>query len=103
MQAEALRQVRQSRALGEGRLGGVREAGQVQDGGQGRVPLPCLSRAPSCQSARRMEEAWASFQEQSGVLQVPPSPPPTPPRPPLRPFPGAAAACSPALPKSSRV
>ncbi|KAB0362818.1 hypothetical protein FD754_006974 [Muntiacus muntjak] len=24
------------------------------------------------QSARRMEEAWASFQEQSGVLQVPP-------------------------------
>nr|XP_030692274.1 LOW QUALITY PROTEIN: transmembrane protein 191C [Globicephala melas] len=42
------------------------------------------------QSAQRMEEAWASFQEQSGVLQVPPlhsesRSPPTPLRPRVRP------------------
>ncbi|XP_032509942.1 LOW QUALITY PROTEIN: transmembrane protein 191C [Phocoena sinus] len=46
------------------------------------------------QSAQRMEEAWASFQEQSGVLQVPPphsesrSPPTT-----AASSPGAAGAC----------
>ncbi|XP_066870812.1 transmembrane protein 191C isoform X6 [Kogia breviceps] len=56
------------------------------------------------QSAQRMEEAWASFQEQSGVLQVPPPStrrvarsPPTPLRPPPPELPG------PASPRSSQV
>ncbi|TKC45450.1 hypothetical protein EI555_011747, partial [Monodon monoceros] len=57
-QAEALRQVRaEPGTQWEGRLGVWVGPGQAPDG------------LPSWQSAQRMEEAWASFQEQSGVLQ----------------------------------
>ncbi|XP_070626086.1 transmembrane protein 191C isoform X4 [Bos indicus] len=45
------------------------------------------------QSARRMEEAWASFQEQSGVLQVPPLSASDPAAASAPSFLGAAAAC----------
>lgn len=71
-QAERLRQVRAERGPeAQSRLRGWVEPGQVREDGE-RGATPSLIRAPPSQGAQRTEEAWASFQEQSGVLQVPP-------------------------------
>lgn len=73
-QAEGLRQVRVELGFeGECRFRVWVEPGQVQDG-EGLLSQ-VSSGPPTSQGVQRTEEAWASFQEQSGVLQVRPSVP----------------------------
>lgn len=70
MQAEDLRQVREEPGIWFGGSAlGVSKVWACSEGWEGCV-LTSLIKAVVPQGAQRTEEAWASFQEQSGVLQV---------------------------------